>query len=68
MPSLINVFVPVKILLSDIRTLIQDSGMRLYMETIKGETSTIVEIEKIENLKEEINKHYHAFISRPKLL
>ncbi|WP_142687458.1 hypothetical protein [Chitinophaga polysaccharea] len=28
------------------------------METIKEETSTIVEIEKIE---EEINEHYHAF-------
>lgn len=35
--------------------------MRLYMETIKEETSTIVEIEKIENPEKEINEHYHAF-------
>jgi hypothetical protein len=61
MPNLINIFVPIETLLSDIRSLIQDNGMRLYMETIKEETSTIVEIEKIENLDEKINEHYHAF-------
>lgn len=61
MPNLINIFVPVETFFSDIRTLIQDNGMRLYMETIKGETSTIVEIKKIENLEKEVNKHYHAF-------
>ena len=61
MPNLINIFVPVKTLLGDIRTLIKEGGMRLYMETIKGETSTIVEIEKIENLDKKINERYHAF-------
>ncbi|UYQ95667.1 hypothetical protein MKQ68_11190 [Chitinophaga horti] len=67
MPNLINIYVPVETFLRDIHPLIQNSGMRLYMETLQQETWNIVEIKNHDALENEINEHYYAlyFSSEP---